>query len=52
MQPIFQTEALALTDLLKLLVLGVTALAMHEGRRRHERQKEREGMWDRAQSLA
>jgi Ca2+-transporting ATPase len=52
MQPVFQTEALGFTDLFKLLVLGIAALAMHEGRRRYERQKEREGVWDRAQSLA
>jgi len=52
MQPVFQTEALVFTDLFKLLVLSVIALAMHEGRRRYERQKEREGAWDRAQSLA
>lgn len=52
MQPVFQTEALGFLDLCKLLVLGITALAMHEGRRRYERQKEREGAWDRAQSFA
>jgi len=52
MQPIFQTEALGLADLTKLLMLAITALAMHEGRRRYERQGEREGVWDRTQSLA
>lgn len=52
MQPVFQTEALAFSDLFTLLILGGIALAMHEGRRRYERQQEREGAWDRAESLA
>ncbi|KAF8317721.1 calcium-transporting P [Clavulina sp. PMI_390] len=52
MQPIFQTEALGFRDLFTLLVLGAIALGMHEGRRRYERQKEKEGAWERVESLA
>lgn len=52
MQSVFQTEALSFRDLFTLLVLGCIALGLHEGRRRYERQKEREGGWDRAESVA
>lgn len=37
MQSVFQTEALASTDLMTLLVLAFTAFVVHEGRRRYER---------------
>ncbi|KAG8930042.1 High affinity Ca2+/Mn2+ P-type ATPase-like protein [Tulasnella sp. 418] len=37
MQTIFQTEGLALHDLVTLLMLAFTSLCLHEGRRRYER---------------
>jgi len=52
MQAVFQTEALPARDLLTLLFLGGVSLMLHEGRRRYERQKDREGGWDKAESIA
>ncbi|KAF8499358.1 Ca-transporting ATPase [Gautieria morchelliformis] len=37
MQAVFQTEALAMHDLLVLLCLGATSMLLHEARRRYER---------------
>lgn len=42
MQGVFQTEALASADLLRVLGMGAGSLALHEGRRVWERKRERE----------
>jgi Ca2+-transporting ATPase len=45
LQAVFQTEALGSHDMGLLLVLAACAFAMHEGRRRWERKREREEGW-------
>lgn len=37
MQSIFQTEALSMTDISRLLLIGAVSAALHEVRRRYER---------------
>ncbi|KAF8342682.1 calcium-transporting P [Cantharellus anzutake] len=51
-QSIFQTEALDSHDIFVLLTLAGVALALHEARRRWERQKNKEPGWDHANDLA
>jgi Ca2+-transporting ATPase len=45
LQAVFQTEALAGADVRLLLALAGAAFALHEGRRRWERKREREDGW-------
>lgn len=45
MQAVFQTQALGGGDLLTLLALAVGSFALHEGRRRYERNLEKSGTW-------
>ncbi|KAG8873580.1 High affinity Ca2+/Mn2+ P-type ATPase-like protein [Tulasnella sp. 331] len=45
MQSVFQTESLALNDLVVLLMLGCTSLLLHEGRRRYEKKVDMEADW-------
>jgi len=52
LQSVFQTEGLGFHDLFVLLTLAGIALALHEGRRRWERQKDKEHGWDRTVDLA
>jgi len=51
-QSVFQTEGLGFHDIFVLLTLAGIALALHEGRRRWERRKDKEHGWDRAADLA
>ncbi|KAG8995566.1 High affinity Ca2+/Mn2+ P-type ATPase-like protein [Tulasnella sp. JGI-2019a] len=52
MQSVFQTESLALNDLVVLLMLGCTSLLLHEGRRRYERKMDADADWGNAGEYA
>lgn len=46
MQAIFQTEALAWSDMQTLLLLASTSMVLHEGRRRYEKKLNAAGMYN------
>ncbi len=48
LQHVFQTEALSLRDLLTLLGIAGTSMAMHEGRRYYERKLSEKEIYEQA----
>ena len=46
MQAVFQTEALAWSDMQTLLLLAATSMLLHEGRRRYEKKLNAAGMYN------
>ena len=46
MQAVFQTEALAWSDMQTLLLLAATSMLLHEGRRRYEKKLNATGMYN------